>query len=67
MIQHLWIVVMLYGHIGATFGPLPYDMDECLHRIADKKAEIAADPVKVKKADEANFIMVCEYHEERPK
>lgn len=35
----LFLVIYLKGVVGATFGPLPYDMGECLRR----RAEIIVD------------------------
>lgn len=38
----LWIVIYIAGAVAETIGPLPYDMDECLKRTAEKSAEIDA-------------------------
>ena len=35
----LWFVVYIGSQIGGSVGPLPYDMDECLRRAAEKNAE----------------------------
>lgn len=36
----LWMVVTLAGHLALSIGPLPYDVDECRARAAEKKAEM---------------------------
>lgn len=37
----IWLVMMFYGHIVATVGPLPPDVD-CFDVMAMKQREIAA-------------------------
>lgn len=36
----LWIVMTLMGKLASTIGPLPYGMDECAVRVAEKSAEV---------------------------
>jgi hypothetical protein len=36
----LWLLLVAFGNIGGTWGPLPYGMDECQSRAADMIAEI---------------------------
>lgn len=62
----LWMIIVIMGNIGATIGPLPYDMKECEHRRDAKLAEIAADPVKKDLGDKKKIKLICEYREQRP-
>ena len=36
----LFLVIYLHSAVGATFGPLPYDMIECQRRKADLLAHL---------------------------
>lgn len=36
----IWFVLVIFGEVAATWGPLPYDMAECLNRIQEKEAEL---------------------------
>ncbi|MET3924589.1 hypothetical protein [Devosia sp. 2618] len=38
----LWLLLVAFGDIGATWGPLPYDMAACHSRAAEMIAEIHA-------------------------
>lgn len=33
---HLWFIVTLLGHTAAIYGPLPYGMTECQHRLTEQ-------------------------------
>jgi len=35
----LWLVVYIMGKVAVSVGPLPYDMDECHVRAAEKVKE----------------------------
>lgn len=36
----LWMIMTLFGNIGAVAGPLPYDMEECLFRVSIRQATV---------------------------
>lgn len=36
----IWLVVMVFGKIAATVGPLPYDMAACQARLTEQMAEV---------------------------
>jgi hypothetical protein len=38
----LWMILWTANTIGGTWGPLPYDMAECMDRKAAGEAEFAA-------------------------
>lgn len=38
----LWLVLVVFGNVGGSWGPLPYDMAECQSRSADMIADIRA-------------------------
>lgn len=75
--MNLWIVVYSGFHVAGSVGPLPYDMNECLARAAEKNTELQAqvaagkdregNPISSELAARAAQIkFVCEHHEERP-
>ncbi len=39
----LWMLIVIFGQVTGTVGPLPYDMDECWSRIDDMRLNMAAD------------------------
>lgn len=45
----LWFVILtLAGEVGGTVGPVPYDIDECQHRVAEWTADAAEHHVELK-------------------
>jgi hypothetical protein len=36
----LWLILYVGQFIGATWGPLPYDMDECKRRAAEQTLKV---------------------------
>ena len=74
----LWIVMLIFGKIGAAIGPLPYGLDECRIKaeelvqdykqkweIADKKGVHPMLDDKVLGRDDLKAE--CRYSTERPK
>lgn len=35
----LWLVVHIFGVVVGSWGPLPYDLDECKRRVAEIRAD----------------------------
>lgn len=73
----LWLVLYAGQQIGGTWGPLPYDMDECLSRAAERQQSVTdtiekgVDPDGEKIPADViekfkTWRIVCEYHDERP-
>ena len=68
----LWIVLLIANAIGGTWGPLPYDYGECIHRIYD--LQINANRVLKEKPDApgleglkaGDVKFECIYAEKRP-
>jgi hypothetical protein len=64
----LWFILMIYGSPAVVVGPLPYDMDECRARAAEKVLEAY---VKAEAHPEVGipphaFTASCRYSETRP-
>lgn len=58
--MNLFMVLIVAGQVSGTWGPLPYDMGECLSRQVEMQEEFAQhDRTKEWKA-------VCEWHTKRP-
>lgn len=58
-----WMLLVVSSSIGGTWGPLPYDMDECLRRADDENAvmrgNMAARGPGELKLSPANTFLVC--------
>lgn len=72
----LWLVILIFGEIAATVGPLPYDMQECVWRAADlarEADEIFASGrmddqlVKGKHVTRSDLVHECRYAVIRPR
>lgn len=63
----LYILIYLAGKLVGTIGPLPYGMDECHERIAEKMATVNSDEFKRRAARESDLNLRCEFHETRPR
>ncbi|WEO73803.1 hypothetical protein [Agrobacterium vitis] len=72
----LWMVLYAGSQIGGTWGPLPYDMEECKRRAEDGNRIIAqtqTQPEIIAKMEEGgiqvplrDWMFVCEEHDARP-
>lgn len=70
----LWLAVYIFGKVAASVGPLPYGMEECEIRAAERSAEFdhgfEANPERVEidgKAVERKDIRVaCVEQADRP-
>jgi NTP pyrophosphatase (non-canonical NTP hydrolase) len=40
-VTKLFMVLSVAGHVGGTWGPLPYGLSECLNRAQEEMAELA--------------------------
>lgn len=38
----VWMIVYMMGQIGGSIGPVPYGMDECERRAAERNAQVQA-------------------------
>ena len=56
----LYMILYAGSVIGGTWGPLPYDMDECLTRAAEGNAKVQTHE-KTK-----GWLFSCEYRATRP-
>lgn len=62
----LFMIIYLAGNMVGTIGPLPYDMDECLHR-AEKLWKSGDHGAVTKQGFTTRDVrFACEYHNERP-
>lgn len=64
MSASLYVVIYVYGLIGGTIGPLPYDEQECFKRVA-KLEQTAIEKSQDRTIDHIKFR--CEFHTSRPK
>lgn len=65
----LFLILYTANGIGGTWGPLPYDFNECLNRRADMQEEIKSKLSSLKAADAVsveNWRFACEWHVTRP-
>jgi hypothetical protein len=69
----LWLLLVAFGQVGGTWGPLPYDMDQCQRHASDMIAEIhegmAAKPdvlLAGKAVTPADINTYCIEADERP-
>lgn len=66
----LWLLLLITGNVGATWGPLPYDLAECRERAAeildgiDAKLEVTLDGRVIGRKD---LRMYCVLASHRPK
>lgn len=67
--MRLFMILYTATGIGGTWGPLPYDMDECERRRDDAMAELReAERKHPEHAHRsASWRMSCEFRAERPK
>lgn len=56
----LFMVLVATGHIGGTWGPLPYGIDECQQRQAEFQAALNAEAATME------WRVSCEWHTTRP-
>lgn len=63
----LFVVMYLAGKIGAAWGPVPYDMNECLNRVADIMSGVDPTVVTPNGYTAKDVRFECEYHVDPPK
>lgn len=56
----LFMVLVASGQIGGTWGPLPYDMDECLIRREEFQERLSVHE------QTKDWKLSCEWHTKRP-
>lgn len=61
----LYMLLVVAGEIGGTFGPLPYDMAECLLRAEERAVEVSV-AAKEKGLPDPGFTWRCVERAERP-
>lgn len=68
----LWIVILIFGHVEGTVGPLPYGVNECRNRVAVMNAEADRHdgnaPVMLhgRPVSRADVSIACVYADRRP-
>lgn len=77
--MHLWLVIRIFGNVAMSVGPLPYGIDECEVRRAERDAEtdqifiakdLAHDPAMIidgKRVQRGDVVTSCEMSRERPR
>ena len=66
MDQPLWIMFYLAGHLSMVIGPVPYDMEECKHRLEDQKVHLNYNITTDDGYTAKDIKMSCERHRNRP-